>query len=67
MKDPFASFLLSGYHAGHLSANQVRQLITARRNEIVRDMLSARRGSCNPCGNGYMMDSRGNYRENFGG
>lgn len=67
MKDSFALFLLTGYRAGHLSSNQVRQLIVTRRNDIAREMRLARSGSCNPCGGGYMMDSRGDYRENFGG
>lgn len=34
---------------------------------IAQEMAVARRGSCNPCPGGYMIDSRGNYRENFGG
>lgn len=62
-----AQYLLTGYRAGFLSVGQVRNIIAQFRRDVEHENYLARSGSCNPCGGGYMMDSRGNYRENFGG
>ena len=61
-----AQYLLAGYRSGFLSCSQVRQVIASYRAAVMREISAARSGSCNPCGGGYMMDSRGGYRENFG-
>jgi hypothetical protein len=63
----FASYLLAGYHAGFLTRSEVSRIIANFRAEVGREFHLSRSGSCNPCGGGYMMDSYGNYRENFGG